>query len=84
MSHAFALRNELRSLATPDTIVCRCESVPLSALDREWSPRQAKLTTRIGMGPCQGRLCGRVGQGGGHVAAGGGPLPAEGRMVSSA
>jgi D-hydroxyproline dehydrogenase subunit alpha len=58
MSHAFALRDELRSLATPDTIVCRCESVRLGALDRGWSPRQAKLATRVGMGPCQGRVCG--------------------------
>jgi len=24
----------------------------------QWSPRQAKLYTRVGMGPCQGRVCG--------------------------
>jgi NADPH-dependent 2,4-dienoyl-CoA reductase/sulfur reductase-like enzyme len=58
MARAFTLRDELRGLATPDTIVCRCESVPLGALDPQWSPRQAKLSTRIGMGPCQGRVCG--------------------------
>jgi D-hydroxyproline dehydrogenase subunit alpha len=58
MSRAFALRDELRELATPETIVCRCENVPLGALDPQWSPRQAKLTTRLGMGPCQGRVCG--------------------------
>ena len=42
----------------PETIVCRCEDVPLGALDRSWSMRQAKLYTRAGMGPCQGRVCG--------------------------
>ena len=58
MSRAFALRDELRRLATPETIVCRCESVPLGALDPQSSPRQAKLATRLAMGPCQGRVCG--------------------------
>jgi hypothetical protein len=32
--------------------------VPLGKLDPAWSPRQAKLYTRAGMGPCQGRVCG--------------------------
>ena len=54
----FALRDELRSLARPDTLVCRCEDVPLGRLRPEWTPRQAKLYTRAGMGPCQGRVCG--------------------------
>ncbi|MEP6990718.1 MAG: FAD/NAD(P)-binding oxidoreductase [bacterium] len=58
MARAFALRDELRSLATPDTIVCRCEDVPLGAVDRGWTTRQAKLYTRAGMGACQGRVCG--------------------------
>ena len=55
---AFALRDELRSLARPDTLVCRCEDVALGRLRPEWTPRQAKLYTRAGMGPCQGRVCG--------------------------
>jgi D-hydroxyproline dehydrogenase subunit alpha len=55
---AFALRPDVRALAEPDTIVCRCEDVPLSALDPAWSAREAKLYTRAGMGPCQGRICG--------------------------
>ena len=42
----------------PDTIVCRCEDVPCSAIDPSWTMRQAKLYTRAGMGPCQGRVCG--------------------------
>ena len=58
MDHAFALRDELRRLPTEDTIACRCEDVVYGALRREWSPRQAKLYTRVGMGACQGRVCG--------------------------
>ena len=55
---AFALRPEVTSLARPDTIVCRCEDVRLRDLDSRWTSRQAKLYTRAGMGPCQGRVCG--------------------------
>lgn len=58
MERAFAPRAELRALATPDTIVCRCEDVQYGAIDRTWTMRQAKLYTRAGMGPCQGRVCG--------------------------
>ena len=55
---AFALRPELRSLAQPDTIVCRCEDVHYSQLRSQTSWTEAKLQTRCGMGPCQGRICG--------------------------
>ena len=55
---AFALRAELRTLAKPETIVCRCEDVRLRDLNPDWTARQAKLYTRAGMGPCQGRICG--------------------------
>lgn len=58
IERAFALRPELRQLGQPDTFVCRCEDVPLRALDPAWSAREAKLYTRAGMGPCQGRVCG--------------------------
>jgi hypothetical protein len=58
LAAAFALRPELRSLPDSATIVCRCEDVPMSALDPSWSARQAKLATRLGMGACQGRVCG--------------------------
>ena len=54
----FALRPELLTLAHPDTIVCRCEDVRRSALDATWDARHAKLMSRAGMGPCQGRVCG--------------------------
>ncbi len=55
---AFAPREELKARLAPETIVCRCEDVPWSRLDPAWSPREAKLATRLGMGPCQGRVCG--------------------------
>lgn len=58
LAAAFTLRDELRSLATADTIVCRCEDIPRSALSQCASWREAKLHTRCGMGPCQGRICG--------------------------
>jgi NADPH-dependent 2,4-dienoyl-CoA reductase/sulfur reductase-like enzyme len=58
MDVAFELRPEVRSLARPDTIVCRCEDVMLGAIARCESLREAKLHTRAGMGPCQGRVCG--------------------------
>ena len=58
MDRAFALRPELRTLPTPETIVCRCEDVPFGAIDGAWSMRKAKLYCRAGMGACQGRTCG--------------------------
>ena len=58
LTHAFALRPEVLALADADTIVCRCEDVRLGELDRAWTFRQAKLYTRVGMGPCQARVCG--------------------------
>lgn len=54
----FALSQLPRTLAIADTIVCRCEDVPLSVLDTLHETRTAKLATRCGMGPCQGRICG--------------------------
>jgi len=57
MAGAFALRPELKKLATDDTIVCRCEDVTRGQLAEHDSPRSAKLQTRCGMGPCQGRIC---------------------------
>lgn len=48
----------LRALATDSTIVCRCEDVRFGALRDRTNWREAKLLTRCGMGPCQGRICG--------------------------
>jgi NADPH-dependent 2,4-dienoyl-CoA reductase/sulfur reductase-like enzyme len=58
LDRAFALRPELRALASPDTVVCRCEDVTSDALKDCASWREAKLHTRCGMGACQGRVCG--------------------------
>jgi len=57
---AFALREELKAIATPETIVCRCEDVPLGKIAGQHNWRSAKLQTRCGMGPCQARVCGPV------------------------
>ena len=54
----FALRDQLRILARPDTPVCRCEDVAHGRLTGLASARETKLATRAGMGPCQGRVCG--------------------------
>ena len=58
LAAAFALRDELRMLATSSTLVCRCEDVAYEALAQCGSWREGKLHTRCGMGPCQGRICG--------------------------
>ena len=58
LNRTFALRDELKKLATPETIVCRCEDVTFERLRGHHSWRAAKLQTRCGMGPCQGRVCG--------------------------
>ena len=39
-------------------VLCRCEDVTAGRLRARQSWREAKLQTRIGMGPCQGRVCG--------------------------
>jgi glycine/D-amino acid oxidase-like deaminating enzyme len=58
LKRAFTLRPELKHLAREDTILCRCEDVRWGAVARHSSWRSAKLHTRCGMGPCQGRICG--------------------------
>jgi NADPH-dependent 2,4-dienoyl-CoA reductase/sulfur reductase-like enzyme len=58
LESAFALRDELRALPQPDTLVCRCEDVTLERVRACSNWREAKLHTRCGMGPCQGRICG--------------------------
>lgn len=58
LAHAFALRHDMRTDVGDDTPVCRCEDVTLRKLKNHESWRDAKLQTRAGMGPCQGRVCG--------------------------
>ncbi|TPG80155.1 NAD(P)/FAD-dependent oxidoreductase [Pseudomonas mandelii] len=58
LNKAFTLDPQLKSLAQPDTLVCRCEDVPYAALAGHTDWREAKLASRCGMGACQGRVCG--------------------------
>ncbi len=58
LDRTFCLRKELTTLSQPETLVCRCEDVSYSRLQQHTSWRSAKLHTRCGMGPCQGRICG--------------------------
>ena len=58
LNRTFALRDELRNTPRPDTLVCRCEDVSFERLRKQSGWRSAKLHTRCGMGPCQGRVCG--------------------------
>jgi thioredoxin reductase len=53
------------ALAEADTLVCRCESVPRSAVDAAIgggaeSVGAIKRLSRLGMGRCQGRYCGAL------------------------
>jgi len=48
-----------------DIIVCRCEDVSLQEIEDlidsgVTDPEEIKRFLRIGMGPCQGRTCGRL------------------------
>ena len=58
MDKTFQPRPELKDLPAEDTIVCRCEDVALGRMRKHTSWKAAKLHTRCGMGPCQGRICG--------------------------
>lgn len=58
LDRAFRLRPELKTLPSEDTLVCRCEDVPYARVREHTNSRSAKLHTRCGMGPCQGRVCG--------------------------
>ena len=53
------------SRLSDETIACRCEAVPASAVraaiaDGAIGPAQAKVFSRCGMGACQGRICGSI------------------------
>ncbi|MRV73828.1 FAD-binding protein [Duganella sp. FT92W] len=58
LARAFAVKPAILALAGDDTIVCRCEDVTHGELRSHGTWRSAKLHTRCGMGPCQGRVCG--------------------------
>ena len=61
----FAAPRYQTELATPDTLICRCEKVRLGDLDAALEQGDStiamlKKRTRLGMGPCQGRYCAPV------------------------
>lgn len=58
LKEATKLDPRLKTLAKDSTLVCRCEDVSFGRLREHTSWRDAKLQTRCGMGPCQGRVCG--------------------------
>jgi NADPH-dependent 2,4-dienoyl-CoA reductase/sulfur reductase-like enzyme len=60
VAHAFELGADARALPSPDTVLCRCEDVSIADVAAHSNWRDAKLQTRCGMGPCQGRICGEA------------------------
>lgn len=62
---AHGIRSGWSESLTADTIVCRCEEVSFGTLcttaerTQSRSLRALKLSTRAGLGICQGRICGR-------------------------
>jgi NADPH-dependent 2,4-dienoyl-CoA reductase/sulfur reductase-like enzyme len=66
MHAAHPVRDGWVTWLRPDTLVCRCEEVPLARVDEAigelgaTDPRTVKLLTRCGMGWCQGRICGEA------------------------
>jgi NADPH-dependent 2,4-dienoyl-CoA reductase/sulfur reductase-like enzyme len=58
LAETYALRDELKQLATDETLLCRCEDVTIGRVRQFSGWREAKLLSRCGMGACQGRVCG--------------------------
>jgi thioredoxin reductase len=64
MHEAYPVTGGWIDRVTPETIICRCEEVSNAQLrrvaedDATSAPRSAKLLARVGMGWCQGRICG--------------------------
>jgi D-hydroxyproline dehydrogenase subunit alpha len=67
LNHMFDVGAGIYRLATPETVICRCESVTRSAIDPIIESTDdvsvVKGYSRAGMGLCQGRNCQR------HIAA---------------
>ncbi|HEI8668833.1 TPA: FAD-dependent oxidoreductase [Serratia marcescens] len=54
---AFTLDERMNSLAKPQTLLCRCEDVALEQVRHQPDWNTAKLSSRCGMGACQGKVC---------------------------
>ncbi len=57
LSQSFSLREQLKEMPDDETIICRCEDITYGQLKHLADQCSAKLYTRSGMGPCQGRVC---------------------------
>lgn len=62
LDQIYHVRAGLDDLATKETIVCRCEELTLEEVEAAahfggTTQRSLKVMTRLGMGPCQGRMC---------------------------
>jgi len=66
LAAAHGIRPGWRDWLTDDTVICRCEEVTAgeiqaaAAATESRGLRSLKLSTRAGLGPCQGRVCGRT------------------------
>ena len=63
INHAYAVKSGIYQLASSETIICRCESIPLRDLlpiiESTSDFSVVKAYSRCGMGLCQGRNCQR-------------------------
>lgn len=62
LNTTFALPDSLKSVATDDVLLCRCEDVRCGDVAEFDCWQQAKLARRCGMGACQGRTCAASGR----------------------
>ncbi|TDD20913.1 FAD-dependent oxidoreductase [Kribbella turkmenica] len=66
LAKAYPVRDGWRSWSRPETVVCRCEEVTRgdiegAVVERDLADGRAlKLTSRAGLGLCQGRVCART------------------------
>lgn len=64
LHQAYPVPEQWSTWLTEETIICRCEETSFAEISAslDWqddpSPRLTKLTSRAGMGWCQGRICG--------------------------
>ncbi|GHJ36807.1 FAD-dependent oxidoreductase [Streptomyces sp. TS71-3] len=64
LARAHPVGAEWHGWLRPDTVVCRCEETDFASVcaaagdPASGEARVAKLATRAGLGPCQGRVCG--------------------------
>jgi D-hydroxyproline dehydrogenase subunit alpha len=64
LAAAHGIRPGWKGWLTDDTVICRCEEVTAGELKATAQATEArglrslKLSTRAGLGPCQGRVCG--------------------------